>query len=391
MANEISFKERFGREPTILTRSPGRVNLIGEHTDYNMGFVLPFAIDKYIKLAAAPRSDRKLRIHSERADETIEVKLDGHIGPLGELSNWANHARGVAWWMSQQQYTPVGADILIWGDLPVGAGLSSSASLLMGLIGTMSALSGWTIPRAEMARAAQKIENDFVEAPTGIMDQIAIGMSEPGSALLLDCRSMATHHVPLNLDAHGLSIVVVNSGIARDLAESPYARRQKECEASLGALKVITYDLSLQSLRDVSMEMLTRHGSKLYPTLYKRARHVVTENERVLQTVSALGDSDFETVGRLMNDSHDSLKNDFEVSNAFMDKLVELAQDEEGTLGARMTGGGFGGCTVNLVPTANLRSFTRNIPRRYAEETSLHARAYIVKPSGGLEVEALTA
>jgi galactokinase len=389
MANDISFHERFSREPTVITRSPGRVNLIGDHTDYNMGFVLPFAIDKYTKLAAAPRTDRTLRIHSETAEETIEFKLDGHIGPLGEESHWGNYARGVAWWMAQQHYTPVGADVLVWGDLPVGAGLSSSASLLMGLIGTMSSLSGWNIPRGEMARAAQKIENEFIGVPTGIMDQTAIGTSEPGSALLIDCRSMSTHQVPLNLDAHGLSMVVINSGIVRDLTESAYERRQKECEASLGALKVITYDLSLRSLRDVSMEMLSSHGSKLYPTLYKRARHVVTENERVLQTVSALGESDYETVGQLMNDSHVSLKNDFEVSNAFMDKLVELAQQEEGTLGARMTGGGFGGCTVNLVPTANLRSFTRNVTRRYAEETSLHARAYIVKPSAGLEIDML--
>ena len=389
MANEISFSERFGREPTVLTRSPGRVNLIGDHTDYNMGFVLPFAIDKYTKLAAAPRTDRTLRIHSERAEETIEIKLDGHIGPLGDQAHWGNYARGVTWWMSQQRYTPVGADVLVWGDLPVGAGLSSSASLLMGLIGTMSALSGWNIPRGEMARAAQKIENEFIDVPTGIMDQTAIGMSEAGSALLLDCRSMSTHHVPLNLDAHGLSMVVVNSGITRDLKESAYERRKKECEASLGALKVITYDLSLRSLRDVTMEMLSSHGSKLYPTLYKRARHVVTENERVLQTVAALGETDFDTVGQLMNDSHESLKNDFEVSNAFMDKLVELAQQEEGTLGARITGGGFGGCTVNLVPTANLRNFTRNVTRRYAEETSLHARAYIVKPSAGLEIDML--
>jgi galactokinase len=391
MAKELSFSERFGSEPSILVRSPGRVNLIGEHTDYNLGYVLPMAIDRYTKLAAAPRSDKKLNIYSETMGQSVDIPLDRHIGLIGEASQWSNYARGVAWWLEEHDYHANGADILIWGDLPIGAGLSSSASVLMGLLAAVSAVSSWDIPRPEMARAAQKIENDFIGVPVGIMDQMVIGMAEPKSALLIDCRSLNTTAVPLNLDAKGLSLIVANSGISRDLADSAYARRRRECEAALGALKVITYNLELQSLRDVDSKMLSQYGSKLYPTLYKRARHVVTENERVLQSVSALRDNDFEEVGRLMNESHESLRHDFEVSNPFMDRLVDLAHETEGVLGARLTGAGFGGCTVNLVRNDAMRDFNRNVVRRYSEETSLKAETYVVRPMGGIEVERLSA
>jgi galactokinase len=186
-------------------------------------------------------------------------------------------------------------------------------------------------------------------------------------------------------------MVVVNSGMSRDLADSAYGRRRRECEAALGALRVITYNLDLQSLRDVDSALLQRHGSKLYPTLFKRARHVITENERVLKTVSSIQANDYEEVGRLMSESHESLRTDFEVSNPFMDRLVDLAHETPGVLGARLTGAGFGGCTVNLVKTEALRDFNRNVARRYSEETSLKAETFIVKPVGGIEVDRLVA
>lgn len=389
MGDQLSFAERFGREPAMLVRAPGRVNLIGEHTDYNLGYVLPTAIDKYTKLAAAPRTDHRLNIYSENMGESIEIDLQAHLALVGNSGHWANYARGAAWWLRDHQYAPVGADILIWGDLPISAGLSSSASLLMGLLAALSSLSGWSIPPLNMAKATQTIESEFVGVPTGMMDQMAIGLSQPDAALLIDCRSLSTTDVPLNLDAHGLALVVVDSGISRDLASSAYGKRRKECESAVGALRVITYNLEIQSLRDVDSKMLSKYGGKLYHTLYKRARHVVTENERVLQTISALSLSDFEQVGRLMNESHQSLCNDFEVSNPFMDKLVELAQKEDGVLGARLTGAGFGGCTVNLVRTDAIRNITRNVVRQYKEETSLGAKAYVVKAAGGLEVQQL--
>ncbi len=388
---ELSFSERFGKEPSVLVRSPGRVNLIGEHTDYNLGYVLPAAIDRYTKLAASSRTDRKLNIYSETMGQGVEIDLDSSSGLVGETQHWANYMRGVAWWMEEHDYHPTGADILIWGDLPVGVGLSSSASLLLGMLGTMTSLAGWEIPRPELARAAHKIENDFLGVPVGIMDPIVITQAEPRSALLIDCRSLTTTPVPLNLDAQGLSLVVVNSGMSRDQADSAYTRRRRECEAALGALRVITYNLELQSLRDVDSAMLQRHGSKLYPTLYKRARHVITENERVLKTVASLQSSDFEEVGRLMNESHESLRQDFEVSNPFMDRLVDLARETPGVLGARLTGAGFGGCTVNLVKTDALRDFNRNVVRRYSEDTSLKAEPFVVKPVGGIEVDLLAA
>jgi galactokinase len=391
MSKELSFSERFGNEPSIIVRSPGRVNLIGDHTDYNLGYALPFAIDRYTKLAAAPRRDKRLNVYSESMEEGVEIDLDGHLDLIGEAADWRNYVRGAAWWLRNHGYKVSGADVLVWGDLPVGAGLSSSASLLMGLLGALASVSQADIPRAEMARAAQAIESEFIRVPSGTMDQLVIGMAETRSALLIDFRSMQSTPVPVQLDSKGLSLVVVNSGIARDQDGSAVARRQRECEEALGALRVITYNLQLESLRDVDTEMLSRYGSKLYPTLYKRARHVVTENERVLETVDALGSGDMERVGRLMNESHNSLRNDFEVSNPFIDRLVDLARENETVLGARLTGAGFGGCTVNLVRSDGIRGFNREVVRRYAEETSLPAEVYVVRPVTGLEVDRLAA
>ena len=389
MPRELSFAEKYGREPSVLVRSPGRVNLIGEHTDYNLGYVLPLAIDRHTKFAAAQRDDTTLRVYSDTVGDEAEISLDGHLGLLGEDGHWANYARGAVHWLRDHDYAPVGADVLVWGDLPIGAGLSSSASFLVGLLATLSSLSGWNIPKPELARAAQEVENDFIGVPVGIMDQTIIAQAQERTATLIDCRSLTTSLVPLNLAAMNLSLVVVNSGMSRDLTDSQYARRRHECEAAVGAFKVITYDLNLSSLRDVTPDMLTKYGSKLYHTLYKRARHVVTENERVLETVYALSKNNAPEAGRLLNESHESLRTDFEVSNMFMDRLVELAQGTEGVYGARLTGAGFGGCTVNLVDADSIRAFDRGVVRRYAEETSLNAEMYVVKPVGGIEVERL--
>lgn len=389
VARELSFADRFGRDPAVLTRSPGRVNLIGDHTDYNQGYVLPTAIDRHTKLAAAPRTDRTLRVFCEAYQEEALIDLDGHIGLLGESTHWSNYVRGAVWWLREHDYNSIGADVLIWGDLPVGAGLASSTSLVLGVMATLAQLSGWNVPKDLMSRAGQKIESEFLGAINGMVDEVAIAQSEPRTALLIDCRSMGITTVPFNPAAAGLSLVIVNSGLSRDDSNSVIAKRRRECEAALGALKVITYNLELQSLRDITPDTLHSHGGKLYPTLYKRARHVITENERVLQAVVALSVNDFGTAGRLMNESHESLKNDYEVSNLFMDRLVELAHETEGVVGARMFGQGFGGCTVNLVQNTAIRAFDRNVVRRYTEETSLKAETYVVRPAGGLEVDVL--
>ena len=389
MATTLSFAERFGREPQVIVRSPGRVNLIGEHTDYNLGYVLPVAIDRYAKLAAAPRDDHKLNVYSERTGQSLEINLNSHLDLVGETADWSNYARGAALWMREHQYAPTGADVLLWGDLPSRAGLSSSSAMLLGMLASMATIAGWSIPPLELTRAAQWVENEFIGSPSAIMDEMVIALGEAGSALLVDCRSVNTTNVPLHLDAQGLSLVVVNSGIARDPEDTAYAKRRKECEAALGALKVITYNLELQSLRDIDTRLLSSQGNKLYPTLYKRAKHVVSENERVLQTVAALAVDDYETVGELMNESHESLRSDLEVSNPFLDRLVELAQGTEGVMGAKLTGEGFGGCTVNLIKNGALRDFSRNVLRNYVEETSLPAEMFVVQPVGGLEVERL--
>jgi len=389
MDRDLSFSERFGREPKLLVRSPGRVNLIGEHTDYNLGYVLPVAIDKYVKLAAAPRTDNKVNVHSDTHKQSIEIDLEGTPGLLGDNAHWANHARGAVWWMREQQFTPVGADILVWGDLPEGIGLGSSAALVLGVLHTMMSLAGWSATPMTMARAAQAVESDFIGTPRGIMDPLTIGMAQPDSALLIDCRSLSTSEVALNLAANNLEIVVVNSGVSLDLAGSAGEKRRSECDAAVGALRVVTYDLNIKSLRDLTLDMLNSHASKLYPALHKRAHHVVTENERVLNSVAALSVEDYEAVGSLMNQSHESLRTDFEVSSPFLDRLVELAQGTEGVLGSKLTGVGFGGCTVNLVRGDALGRFNREVVRRYSEETSLKGETYVVKPVGAIEVETL--
>jgi galactokinase len=332
------FAQRFGQRPQGAWRAPGRVNLIGEHTDYNEGFVLPFAISAGVRVAAARRDDRMIALASLQApDDDVTLALDS-LAP-DSVDGWASYPAGVAWALREAGYRIGGASIAIDSDVPLGAGLSSSAALECAVALTLTELYGLTVPRPQLAALAQHAENDFVGAPTGIMDQSASLLCQAGHALLLDCRSGIGTAVPLDPAATGLALLVIDTRARHYLADGGYADRRQACEDAAQALGV-------RSLRDVtdSSEL-----ADLNPLLRQRARHVVTENSRVLVTADLLRASAFARVGPLLTASHASLRDDFEVSWPEADVAVEAAMGA-GACGARMTGGGFGGSIIALVP-----------------------------------------
>jgi len=334
----VLFTQRYGRQPRGAWRAPGRVNFIGEHTDYNEGFVLPFAIGAGLSAAAAQRDDGVLALTSRQAaGEDVAVPLDS-LKP-GSVSGWAAYPAGVAWALREAGYPIGGASIAVDSDIPLGAGLSSSAALECAVALTLTELHGLTVPRPQLAAIARRAENEYVGAPTGIMDQSAALLSQAGHALLLDCRSGIGTAVPLDPAAAGLALLVIDTRVRHDLTDGGYGTRRRECEDAAEALGV-------RSLRDItdSSEL-----AGLDPLLRRRARHVATENNRVLVTAQLLRDGDLAAAGPELTASHESLRDDFEVSWAAADAAVEAAI-EAGACGARMTGGGFGGSVIALVP-----------------------------------------
>jgi galactokinase len=330
------FASRFGRLPAHVVRAPGRVNLIGDHTDYNDGFVLPVAIDRATWVAAAPRPDRRLRLVSEEMeDDPVEVDPVGAGGPRG---HWSDYPRGVACVLLAAGHPLRGADLLIASDVPVGAGLSSSAALEVASALALLACAGLRVEPVALARLCQQAEHEFAGTPCGIMDQLAVIAARAGRAMLLDCRSLAIRHVPL---PPAVDVVVCDSGVRHTLADGGYARCRADCTEAARLLGVA-------ALRDVTAAHLDAERDQLPPVLLRRARHVVTENARVLELACALARDDVERAGRVMTASHASLRDDFAVSRAEIDRLVVAAAAVPGVHGSRLTGGGFGGCTVSL-------------------------------------------
>jgi galactokinase len=335
------YGEQYGTAPAGVWRAPGRANLIGEHTDYNEGFVLPFALDRGTLAAAGPGRDGVLELCSRQENATVvRVPLDG-LGP-GAVSGWAAYPAGVAWALGQAGYPVAGARVAIDSDLPQGAGLSSSAALECAVALALTQLSGRDVRRPELAAIARRAENEFVGVPSGIMDQSAALLTRDGHALLLDCRSGESDCVPLDPAASGLALLIIDTRARHALTDSGYADRHAECEAAARALGV-------RSLREIpgpdALAALTD------PVLRRRARHVVTENQRVLEAAALLRRGKVADVGRLLTESHASLRDDFEVSWPEADVTVEVALPA-GALGARMMGGGFGGSVIALVPAA---------------------------------------
>jgi len=373
---EEAFKKIFGASPEVVVRAPGRVNLIGEHTDYNDGFVLPAAIDRFIELAGRRRSDRTIRVHSTDFQDSAEFSLDDN--QKDSEHRWSNYLRGVSKFLESDGHQLTGAEIVFGGNVPRESGLSSSAAVEVAATTFWQRLMGLKLDPVYVVKLARRAENEFVGVPCGIMDQFISALGRKEHALFLDCRDLSYRHVPLRGD---VKLVVCNSGVKRALAQSEYEVRLKQCNQSVAQLKSV--GLAINNLRDVEPEDLETAGEALTELLMRRARHVVTENARVLEAVKALEAGDLERFGELMNASHESLRDDYEVSSKELDTLVELAWNQPGTLGARMTGAGFGGCTVNLVRTDAADAFAEAVSRGYQEALGLKAEIYVCQASDG--------
>lgn len=371
------FREMFGTEPCIF-RAPGRVNLIGEHTDYNDGFVMPAAIGFCTWVAAAKRNDRILEAYSDRFDDKINLSLDALAGP--PRGHWSDFVRGVAATLQSAGHRVCGANLVIHGEVPLGAGLSSSASLEVATALALMFSSGIDLPRLEMAKLCQAAEHKYVGTRCGIMDQFVASFGAAGNALMLDCRSLGYQLLPVTQD---LRLVVCNTMVRHELASGEYNRRRADCEN--GVRLLTPYVAGIRALRDVGIADLEKQKDVLPDTIYRRCRHVVTENRRVLDAAKALRSRDADRFGRLMYESHASLRDDYEVSCKELDLLVDLAAASSGVFGARMTGGGFGGCTVNLVSADRASVFGENIARGYREATGIAPDVYVCEPAQGAE------
>lgn len=372
------FRRKFDKKP-LLIKSPGRVNLIGEHTDYNEGFVLPAAIDKAIVLAMAPNQTTKLRFQSYDMDGFFETELENLTR---SNQGWPDYLLGVVDQLRKHNHTIKGFDCVFGGNVPIGAGLSSSAALEGGVVFGLNRLFGLRISRVEMAKIAQKAENDFVGVQCGIMDQFVSLNGKAGHALRLDCRSLEYDHYPFQQE--DVSIVLCDTQIRRELAGSEYNIRRQQCEQGVKTLQ--QSDPDLNSLRDVSLSLLEEHKNEMDPVVYRRCKYVVQENERVLAACRNLQEGDLEAFGQKMLASHAGLRDEYEVSCKELDVLVEVARDLEGVLGARMMGGGFGGCTINLVRKEHINTFTNTITKAYQEQTDNSVEIYLTAVSGGTSI-----
>jgi len=381
---EHQYNACFDTAPTVIVHSPGRVNLIGEHTDYNEGYVLPAALDLGTLVAARARADGRLRavaLRLEERDEADLADLHPREGPV-----WTRYVRGVAALLLEAGRDLAGADLLIDGDLPLGGGLSSSASLELGIAVALSTLAGCAIDRRELALLAQRAEHQFAGVQCGIMDQLAVAFGQAGQALLIDCRSLKIEPVPI---PDTVRIVVLDSGVPRTLAGSAYNRRRAQCEEAVRWLREVYPEV--RALRDVTPEMLqvavgATHAPPLQGTLLRRARHVVSEDQRVLDSVAALRRGEVAQFGRLMVASHASLRDDYEVSGPELDALTEIAGATPGVLGARLTGAGFGGCAVALAEAERAEEAAASIAARYREAAGRDGQAYVCTPAEGVRV-----
>lgn len=367
------FRERYHREPRVAI-APGRVNLIGEHTDYNDGFVLPVAIDRYCVLAFASNRDQSLRGYSLAEREESSVGLDD-LSPPGP-GCWFDYAAGVVWSHREASIAISGMDFVVGGDVPIGAGLSSSAAFELAVARALIELASLPWKGGEEARLAQRAENEFVGMQCGIMDQMSASVSREGAAMLLDCRSLEVEPVTL---PGALVIAVLDTGTRRALATSAYQQRRRSCEEAAAALAV-------PALRDASRELLERKREGLKETTYRRALHVVTENARTREMASALRSSDRARIGGLMRASHESLRDLYEVSTPALDRMVEIAWGHPATVGARMTGAGFGGSAVALVEVSQTESFVREVEASYREETGLAGKLMACRAVGGARI-----
>jgi galactokinase len=375
---DAEFQKQFGATPAVHVRAPGRVNLIGEHTDYNDGFVFPMAIDRACCMAARPRDERRIRIYTVNLNRAGEVPLDDlAIRPV-KHEMWLNFFRAVSHELNAAGLPVRGADIAVFSDVPLGGGVSSSSAYSVAACLTLLAAAGvQEPPRTELARLLQRTENRATGLRGGIMDQFTSLLNKAGHALLLDCRDLAFQHIPVRLDGH--SFVITDTCLPRALAGSKYNERRGECDAAARALGVKT-------LRDATLDRLLAGESAMPANVFKRARHVVTEIARTLQAAEDFKKGGLKAFGRLMDESHESLKDDYEASCRELDVLVAAARSIPGVLGSRLTGAGWGGCTVTLIRDDAVAQYQRDVPARYERETGRKPAIILTGAAQGAQV-----
>ena len=370
-----TFKQRFGSAPTAVVRAPGRVNLIGEHTDYNDGFVLPMAIDRATWLALRPRNDGRVSLYSLNHNETVEFDI---AKMTKKPEHWGEYPKGVTWALQEAGHKLTGWDAVTDCDVPIGAGLSSSASFELAVARAFAVTSGFAWDPVKMALLGQKAENKWVGVNCGIMDQMISAAGKDGMALLIDCRSLKHHLVPLPPET---VVVVLDTATRRGLVGSAYNERRAQCEAAAKFFGV-------KALRDVTLSQFNEKAGQLDEMTRKRARHVVTEDERTAEAAAAMRHGDAKVLGRLMNESGESLRVDFEVTNRELDIIVECAKRGAGCFGARMTGAGFGGCAVALVTADKADEFVKTVSADSQKKSGLTPSLYVCRPSEGASVVA---
>jgi galactokinase len=354
-SHERLFRQLYGTRPSILASAPGRINLIGEHTDYNNGYVLPAAIQLRNSFLAAPGKGRRVRVRAENFNESVTFGLDA-LQP-SERKHWAEYVKGIFWALEQDGYSLGGVDAVIWGDVPLESGLSSSAALEVSVIEGLTGLFGIDLPMEKLARFAQKAENDFVGMKCGLMDQFIAVFGRRNSALFLDCETLAYEHFPLNLEKDNLAILVYDTKVRRKLAGSSYNSRREEASRALEILKAH----GAVSYKEATLVRLEKIRPAMSDVLYRRAKHVITENARVRLSVKALRADNFSALGTLLFQSHESLRDDYEVSCPELNVLYETGRDFLGCLGARLVGAGFGGSGIAIVEKSRRAAFEEKL------------------------------
>ena len=372
------FRRCFGHAPRWIVAAPGRVNLIGEHTDYNDGFVLPMAIERYIVIAGDTNTKREVTLHSVTPGETATFNIRPKVEP--GAPSWSNYVRGVIAGFQKSGKKLPAFDAVIESNLPYGGGLASSAALEVAAATLLELMTGQTLDPIEKAVLCQQAEHDFAGVPCGIMDQFTSILGRENHALLLDCRSRTT--TPVALTNPDVTVLIINTNIRHKLAEGEYAKRRAQCETAARVLQVA-------ALRDATLEALEAARKQLESVVFRRAHHVISENERTLQAARAIQASDWTRVGQLMSASHASLRDNYEVSCPELDLVVEVAQqigEAGGVIGCRMTGGGFGGCVVSLVKTEAVQRITRNLDVAYEKKTGRQASIFSSRPAAGARI-----
>ncbi|MEJ2756864.1 MAG: galactokinase [Anaerolineales bacterium] len=370
----LAFAEKYGEMPKYIVRAPGRVNLIGEHTDYNLGYALPMAIDRAMWIALRPNQTMRVEVTSVQFDATTTFSLED----IDHSGDWSEYVRGMAWALQRGGYTLQGWDGVLVSDVPVASGLSSSAALELVVARAFWALSRWEWDNLDVVRLAQKHENEWIGIKSGVLDQMSSAFGEQGKAMLLDFQHLTVETFPM---PEGTVGVVMDTRVPRGLVESAFNDRVEECRQAAEYLGV-------DSLREVDLETFAAKQDGMDDLIRRRARHIITENERTLQAAACLARGDVASLGQLMYESHVSLRDDYEVSCSELNLMVELARQQQGCLGARMTGGGFGGCAVALVETELAQTLAEKVARQYQAETALEPEVYICVAADGANLVA---